>query len=183
MKLWFTVLALAVCGSAAAAPNDANALLGRAEVQATHAQKNVIVIFHASWCGWCHKLAQFLTSDDFQPIFSKNYVIVHIDVQENGSKVSEETPGGEDLSKKLGADTQGLPFFVILDAGGNPIMDSRNPKSLDAKGHPKNIGFPSEPGEVDYFMSILRKTGRRFTDADLTKVETYLRTKKSTAPK
>jgi len=178
VKLLAALLALFLCLGTAVASTDANTLLARGESEAAHNGKNVIVIFHASWCGWCHKLAQFLTNDDFQKTFARNYAIVHIDVLENADKKNFETPGGAELSKKLGADHQGLPFYVILDYKGNRLIDSRNPASPDAKGNPQNIGFPAKPEEIAYFMTILKTTGRKFKPDDLTKIEAALKNQK-----
>ena len=38
------------------AGRQANEVLQEAYQQAAREKKNVFLMFHASWCGWCHKM-------------------------------------------------------------------------------------------------------------------------------
>jgi thioredoxin-related protein len=164
------VLASLTAADADAARNaKASELIASASAKAGNEGKNVMVIFHASWCRWCHKLDDFMSSDQFKPMFDANYEVVHIDVEEQDGKKDLETPGWPAVSKQLSADNQGLPFFVILNKKGKILADSRNGGA--------NIGYPSAPAEVTYFMSLLGKTAKHLTPSQASKIETYLRAK------
>lgn len=149
---------------------SAKALLQSAEHVAKQSHKNVLVIFHASWCGWCHRLDAFLDDPRFKSKFEKNYVVVHLDVMENANKKSLENPGGQELMASWGGAKAGLPFYVIFDDNGKQIGDSLAPKT-------GNIGYPSEPSEVAYFMGLLKKTAPHLTSADKDAINKFLSTK------
>ena len=167
-----TVLLTGLIGSAFAAPPTAKSLLDDASANARKGKKNVMVIFHASWCGWCKKLDAFLEKPEFKKSFEKSYEIVHLDVLENGPKVSLENEGGKDLMEQFGGKTAGLPFFVILDPSGKKLGDSMLPGT-------GNIGYPAEPYEVAGFKQLLTKTATHMNAGDIKKVETFLSTKKN----
>src|SRR5579872_6136066 len=75
----------------------ADELLKTAEIKAGHENKKVFLIFHASWCGWCHKLDDMLNSADFKSDFDKSYVILHVTVLEDPKHLADNTPGGEEM--------------------------------------------------------------------------------------
>jgi hypothetical protein len=131
--------------------------------------KNVFVVFHASWCGWCHKLEKLMASPDYKPLFDANYEVIWVDIAEHDAK-HPETPGGEDLANQLGATDQGLPFFTILSPEGKTLGDSRNGKA-------GNIGYPSAPGEVTYFVSLIKATAPHAHEPQVASLESYLRKK------
>jgi len=84
--------------------------------------------------------------------FDSNYVKAFITVQERGEKKNLETPGGDILNEKLGGKDQGLPFWVILDANGKVLEDSR------VNG--ENLGGPSSADEVENLITKLEKTSK-----------------------
>src|SRR5579862_3198628 len=86
----------------AAAEPTATEQLTNAETVAKKEHKNVFLIFHASWCGWCHRLEKMMNSPEAKPIFDANYVIVTLDVDEHDA-AHPETPGGAEMKAKLGA--------------------------------------------------------------------------------
>ena len=172
MKRILCILLIAVFAISMAGEKTAATLITQAERKAGSGQKNVLVIFHASWCGWCKKLDAFLDDPQFKPIMDKNYVIVHLDVMENGPQKSLETPGGEDVMKEYGAEKSGLPFFFILDKHGMKLADSNNGK----KG---NIGYPAAPDEIAHFMEMLSKSAQHLSPDESEKIAAHL---KATAP-
>ena len=167
--LIFASLSLPVMAGAAAA--TAKTLLNQAESQARREKKNVMVIFHASWCGWCKKMDAMLESPKCKPLFDKNFVITHVVVLENPANKQLENPGGEELMESLGGKGAGLPFFAIISPKGEKLADSILPKT-------GNMGFPSEPNEVTGFMAILKTAAPKLSEGDRTSIETYLRNPK-----
>jgi thioredoxin-related protein len=149
MKLARLVCLLPLFATAwAGTPAPAQSVLKAAERQAGQHHKNVLLMFHASWCGWCHKMDAMLNEPTLKPGFDRSYEIVHITILENGDRKADENPGGEEMYKALGGG-DGIPYYVIFSPTGKVLGDSRNPK---------NIGYPGEPGEITYFMGLMRKT-------------------------
>jgi hypothetical protein len=103
-------------------------------------------------------------------------VIARLDVQEHGDKASLETPGGGALAAQLGAKDTSLPFFAFLDEHGELIANSY--RSVAGKPDGANIGHPTEPEEIDYFMGMLRKVVPALSPADTQLIEDYLRNQK-----
>jgi len=132
---------------------SADTVLEQAYNEAAKSNKNVFVIFHASWCGWCHKLDSSLNDASCKKYFDDNYVFCHLTVYESADKKSNENPGAEDFLNKHNGAQQGLPYFLILDKQGALIADSKNREN-------KNIGCPAAKDEVRHFILILEKTSR-----------------------
>jgi uncharacterized protein YyaL (SSP411 family) len=160
--------ALATAALAGPPPPTAVKLLTNARAQAQSEHKNVLVIFHASWCGWCKKLDEFLADKDMAKLMGANFVIVHMDVQENGDKKSLENEGGGEMMKEWNG--EGLPFSVILDANGKVLADS----NLEP-GKKSNIGYPAKPEEVAHFMKML-ETAPHMTDGQKSQIQSWLTT-------
>src|ERR1051326_5457462 len=105
---------------------------------------------------------------EFKKMFEANYILVKLDVQENGDKKKLENPGGMDVMKELGGENSGLPFYAFLDEKGKKIADSNvMPKA-------QNIGYPAAPEEIKAFMELIHKTAPRWSDADREKLRSYL---------
>lgn len=140
-------------------------VLKQAYAQASKENKKVIIIFHASWCGWCRKMEASLNDPSCKQMFDDNYVIALIDVLENKGKENLENPGSLDLLKKYHGEKAGLPFWLILDAKGKLLADSQiRPKgaSLDTPG--ESIGCPASEKEVAYFAELLKATSKLTND-------------------
>ena len=165
------LLAMATTVWAAPAQPSARELMQAAEMKAGREHKHVLLIFHASWCGWCHKLDDLLNSSDFKAGFDKSYVIVHVTVQEDKAHLADENPGGAELLDSLGGKDGGIPFFAFFNPHGAKLGDSLAPK---------NIGYPSDPKEVDHFMGLMRATSH-MTQAEQTALRAFLN-KKAPAP-
>jgi thioredoxin-related protein len=58
----------------------ADSVLKEACSKAANQQKKVMVIFHASWCGWCQKMDASLNDSSIKPFFDKNFVITHLTI-------------------------------------------------------------------------------------------------------
>jgi hypothetical protein len=140
-------------------PEPAEKILKDAFTQAQKENKIVFIIFHASWCGWCHKMDTAMQDKGCADLFNKSFVIKHLVILESKGKENLNNPGAVDLLKKYKGDDSGIPFWLIFDSKGLLLADSKmRPEGagLDAKG--SNMGCPAAPEEVVYFIKVLKKT-------------------------
>ena len=73
LSLTFVFSALAFSAvKAQQAPPAADQVVKDACAQAAKANKKVIVIFHASWCGWCHKIDTAMNDSIVKKEFENN---------------------------------------------------------------------------------------------------------------
>lgn len=141
-----------------AAANVLSDALARAKSQS----KNVFLYFGAPWCAYCRRMDAFLRRQEIAEAFGSAFVAAKVDV--------DRMTGGKEMSERYGAtEEDGIPFFVILDANGEKLADSR---ALEG-----NVGFPVEPFEIKHFMKLLEKTGKQLSATQLTLIETGLKKK------
>ncbi|MBS1512455.1 MAG: thioredoxin family protein [Bacteroidetes bacterium] len=134
-------------------------IMNRAFEQAKRENKKVILIFHASWCGWCKKMDASMQDAACKKFFDDHYVTIHLTVEESKDKKDQENPGAEELKSSYHAKEAGLPFWVVLDADGNLLADSFIRKEgVGANQAGDNIGCPASDDEVAAFIKILKKT-------------------------
>lgn len=155
MKFKSFFICLLIIGSITAvkAQEQASVVVDKAIAQAKKENKKVFIMFHASWCGWCKKMDNAMTSPACKDLFNANYVIAHLTVKESPKNTNLENPGGEIILNKYKGEQAGLPFWVILDANGQLLTDS-----FDVKG--ENLGCPSTQQEVSEFKAKLKKTSK-----------------------
>lgn len=132
---------------------SATEVMNQAKIEAIAQHKNIFIIFHASWCVWCHRMDSYMMEETFKPMFTENYVIRHLTVDESKGKEQLENPGADAFRAKYDGDKQGIPFWLIFDAKGNLLENSKG-----ADGN--NVGCPASPEEVDYFIKVLKKTSK-----------------------
>jgi thiol-disulfide isomerase/thioredoxin len=138
---------------------SANVVLEKATKEAGAKNKKVLLIFHASWCGWCHKMDTALNDISCKKYFDENFVITHVTVLESKGKEQLENAGGVAMMEKYNGKDQGLPYWVILDKDANLLFDSQVRKAQpDGTIKGANVGCPASQPEVDHFISILKKT-------------------------
>jgi len=156
-------------------PQSAESILKASYEQAKITDKNVFLIFHASWCGWCKRLEKAMQSDELKKIFEDNFIITHLDVQERGDKIKElENPGGNEIMKNFGGEKSGLPFLVFLDATGKKLTDS------NVMPENQNIGYPGSDEEIAAFGKIIKESQKHLSDENYSAIIDYL---KKNAPK
>ncbi|MCX6121064.1 MAG: thioredoxin family protein [Ignavibacteriales bacterium] len=134
-------------------PDSAQIILKAAVTDAQSSNRNVFLIFHATWCKWCKRLEAALNDPEIKTLIDKNYVVVMLDVQERGDKIqTHENPGGQKLLSDFGGNNAGLPFVVFLNRKGKMIANSNvMPKK-------QNIGYPGSKEEIATFTKLLKKT-------------------------
>ena len=150
-------------------PESAIKIMRKAETEAAKTNKKVFVIFHASWCIWCHRMDTAMNDNSIKSLFDNNFVIIHLTVDESEGKKDLENPGTNELRTQFHGDEQGIPFWVIVDKDGKALADSRL-HSEEERLTGNNVGCPSKPDEVDYFMQVLKKTSR-LTNSQLALVQ------------
>ncbi len=137
----------------------AELIMKKAMAEAAQNDKNVFVIFHASWCGWCHKMDNAMNDGKLKSFFNENYVVVHLTVDESKDKKDLENPGADEIRKKYHGDHQGLPYWFILDSKGNFLADARSKDGrIGANEKPVNVGCPASIEEVNYFVKVMKET-------------------------
>jgi thiol-disulfide isomerase/thioredoxin len=135
----------------------AKEVLDKAYTQAKKENKNVILIFHASWCIWCKKMDASMQDAKCKKYFDDNYVTIHLTVAESPEKKNLENPGGDKVLIKYHGDKAGLPFWVILNKDGQLLGDSFVRKAGVSKNEAgENIGCPASEPEVAAFINLLK---------------------------
>ena len=138
-------------------PESAELVIKKAKTEAENTNKNIFIIFHASWCAWCHRMDSAMNDETIKSFFDKNYVIKHLTVDESLNKKNLENPGASALRTKYHGDQQGIPYWFIIDKNGKLLADSRI-HSDDGKVIGNSVGCPAKPDEVAYFIKVLKKT-------------------------
>jgi thioredoxin-related protein len=136
------------------APPSAAQILTQACKEAASENKAVFVIFHASWCHWCHALDTAMNESACKKIFTDNYIICHLIVKESDEKLLEENYGAEQILIKYQTNCSGIPFSEIFGNDGKPLASY--------------CGFPSPKNVELYkdFESKLKMTSN-INDQDL----------------
>jgi len=156
---FFAIAFLPMNGALAQKAKSSKEIIAAAQKKAGLENKNIMVIFHASWCGWCKKMDASINDENCKNAFNSKYVIVHLTVDESDENKKLENPGADELRAKFHGEKAGLPFFVVLDKNQKLLGDSyiRKPgQSLDEPG--ENMGCPAAEEEVAAFIELLRNT-------------------------
>lgn len=128
------------------APKDAELVLREGLSRAASEDKRVFLTFGAPWCGWCHRLTDWLAQPEIAAILDRDFVIVKIDV--------DRMTRGKDVMAQVRPKTDGgIPWFAVLDSKGKPLGSSDGPRG--------NIGYPFKPEEIDHFMALITGQSRR----------------------
>jgi|SRR5882757_3293529 len=163
LSIFFTLTASA---QSTTTPPSADEVVKAACKEAASSHRKVFILFHASWCGWCHRMDSLLLSPVCKQLFQDHYVIRHLVIMENDNKKSLENPGAQELyTRYAGEKGLGIPFWLVVDKSGTVIADSRiKPQGAAPGSAGDNSGCPDTPGEVAYFLQVLQATSSLSAD-------------------
>lgn len=131
---------------------EAKTVLDAAIVRAKAEKKQVLVHFGAPWCGWCHKLEDWMDQPAVAKLLEKEFVDCKLD--------EDRMKGTKEIQKQLGKDEKsGIPWFCFVNADGT--------KGADSMGSGGNVGFPAEPAEVEHFKKMLTDSCKTLTKAEI----------------
>ena len=154
MKTISLLLLLSLCFGLSSNAQDAKSaqdILKEASQQAKKEKKKVFVMYHASWCYWCHKMDDAMNDPSRKKFFDDNFVIVHLVTGEMQDKTHLNTPGAEETLAAHKGTGAGLPYWTFLDVDGKTLTDSRQGETAST-----NIGCPATEEEVTTFMNKLK---------------------------
>lgn len=148
---------------------DAESILATGLKTAKEQDKRVFLHFGAPWCGWCHRLEDWMANEKVAAILDKHFVDVKIDVDRTlrGNEMKDRMTKGE---------SAGIPWYAFLDAEGKIVVDS----TLPEKG---NIGYPYTNEEIATFMKVIQEAARTLSDEDIKRLVKSLRSRGEEAKK
>lgn len=134
------------------APLDARQVLADGKAAAKESGRTLFVHLGAPWCGWCHRLEDFLAEPKVAAIVAKDFVDLKIDQDRmtNGKEVAAELREGA---------RGGIPWSVLLGPDGERRITSDSPGG--------NIGYPVQPEEIAHFMKMVETVRESMTDEDI----------------
>ena len=133
---------------------NAENMLAEALSQAKTDNKKVFLIFSASWCGPCRRLARLL--DTQKPELEQHYVFVKLDID-------RDDYAGSLRDRYPESKNGGIPWFAILDATGKELITS-NIAKLTRRTGSTNIGYPTTRKDFDHFAKMLKQTAPGLAD-------------------
>ena len=150
-------------------------LLMAAEATAGRQQKNVLLLFSASWCGPCHRLQSFLVDPAVRPIFDSHFVkLVVVHGERSNDTLHQDTPGADQLLDSLHDADTSLPLIVMLTSSGKVIADSVHPV-YGRRDIRANVGYPDSPSGIDWFLEMLRRAAPSLTVNESAAIQNWLR--------
>jgi len=136
-----------------------DAALKRAQAEG----KAVFLHIGAPWCGWCHRLEDWMAGEKVAALLAKDFVDLKID--------QDRMEGAVELIAKLrGKRGGGVPWIAFLDAQGKELAASNNLDDAE-RG---NVGFPQTDPEVAWFGKMLATARRSITDAEIEQLKASL---------
>lgn len=99
---------------------DAHEEIKEAVANAAREHKRVILVFGANWCYDCHVLDFALHHSDAAPVAEKNFVVVHVDIGDDGKLNADVVK-----EYKVPLD-KGVPALAVLDSTGKLLYSQQN---------------------------------------------------------
>ena len=138
-----------------AKPLVASEVMAAAMATAAKEQKRVFLHFGAPWCGWCHKLEDWMARPEIAAVLGKDFVDLKID--------NDRMTGAKEIYdaqlKAAGQKESGIPWFVLLSTDGKVLAESTGPEG--------NTGFPYQPAEIAHFGTMLKAARKNISDAEI----------------
>ena len=151
-----------------------NRILTNAEAIAFSQNKNILLMFTASWCGPCHRFESFLDDPAMRPIFDRYFVRLVVDYGERPNDTRhQDTPGADELIDSLHDRETGVPLIVMLSSSGKPIVDSVRPVYGRRNNH-ANIGYPESPIGIGWFLEMLKRAAPSLTSNESETIRDWL---------
>jgi hypothetical protein len=130
---------------------DSQARLDDALKQARAEQKRVFILETGENCGHCIFMARFL--ERYKSTLSKDFIVLAIERRQDGVKDPV-------ISRIRAGKPGGIPWSAILDENGTVLTTSNKPDG-------KNLGFPHEQPDIDYFIEMLKTKSGRISRSEL----------------
>jgi len=105
---------------------DARQQIEAAIAEASKAQKNVILVFGANWCGDCRALDAQMHKDELAALIAANYEVVKVDV----GRFNKNGDIGDKYHVPL---RHGIPALAVLDPGGKLLFAMDQGQFSDAR--------------------------------------------------
>lgn len=108
--------------------------------------KNVFIIFSATWCGPC-KLLKNVIHDEYNiQYFEEHYIILELYDHEIGDNKLLENYGTDSILAEYKGDTTAVPYWLILNSSGKKLYGE--------------LGMSNYPVDVKRFIKVLKETSK-----------------------
>lgn len=106
---------------------DAHAEIKDAEERAAKEHKRVLLVFGANWCFDCHVLDLAFQRPDLAPIVNGSYVVVHVDIGDDGKK-------NADVAQQFQVPLdKGVPALAVVESDGKVVVSQKDGEFEDAR--------------------------------------------------
>jgi len=137
------------------APQDAKNVVEEALSRAASGDKRLFLAFGAPWCGWCHRLEDWLKDPEVAAILERDFVVAKVDID-------RMTDGKNVMLHHRSSASGGIPWYVVLDSKGKSLGTADGPEG--------NIGYPFKPKEIDHFVNLVRSASQHIDAQQLEKL-------------
>jgi thioredoxin-related protein len=142
-----------------ATPKDANLVVKEALSRASSEDKRVFLVFGAPWCGWCHRLEEWLAQPDVAATMGPDFIVAKIDVDRMAH-------GNEVMLRYRTKVSGGIPWYTILDSKGTKLATADGPDGY--------MGYPLEAKVIDQFLAMVQAQSRHVQAGQLEQLKRSL---------